>query len=201
LIGNSVGSWLSTFGRHNFQLVGRRLAMYSAILLGAVLCINVLTLLLDKFSIVEIPSYLFALGKKYPPGPSYVLLFGSAAVLLVGGMLMLSESRQSSPLYTVTACIGRNAFPILVVQYFLYYSGLFLFVTQVYKPPFLVAIVLFISSLLAIIWLGRIFDRIRVNRFWTVGLPSLVYGWSKLNFLSGKSLFRKVRSESRPKAA
>ena len=181
VIGMSLGSWLGTFERHNLHSAGRTLAGYAAIVFICVLSLNVFTLALNKFSLAEVPAYLIALGKKYPPGPSYVLLFGSAALLLIGGMLMLVRSHQSNPLCRRLEYLGKNAFPILVAQYFLYYSALFLLVRMVYTPTTAVAIMLYVGSLVGIIWLGRIFDRFRVNRFWTVGLPYLVHRWPGLS--------------------
>lgn len=177
LIGTSLGSWLGTFERDNLHCAGKILARYSAVLFIFVLSLNVLTLALNKFSLVEVPAYLLAWGKKYPPGPSYVLLFGSAALLLIGGMLMLVRSHRPSPLRSVFESIGRNSFPILIVQYFMYYSVLFLLETKFYKPTILVAVVFYLGSLLGIIWLSLIFDRFGVNRFWTVRLLSPVFRW------------------------
>ena len=94
---------------------------------------------------------------------------------------MSVRSHQSSPLCRRLEYIGKNAFPILVAQYFLYYSALFLFVTMVYTPTTDVAIMLYVGSLVGIIWLGGMFDRFRVNRFWTVGLPYLVHRWPGLS--------------------
>jgi len=187
LIGTSLGGWIGTLKRENLHGAGRTLVRYSAILLILILSLNVLTLSLNKFGVVEIPSYLLAWGKKYPPGPSYVLLFGSAALLLIGGLLMWARSHRFSSLGTSIECLGRNSFPILVAHYFLYYSALFLLETRFYQPTILVAIVLYISSLLGLIWLGKNFDRFRVNRFWTVGLPYMEHGWPVLN-LAIKSL-------------
>ena len=162
LIGTALGSWIGTFKRDNLHCAGRTLARYAATIFICVLSLNVLTISLNTLGVAEVPSYLLVLGKKYPPGPSYVLLFGSAALLLIGGMLCFVRAKQSGVFRKIVECLGRNSFAILVAQYFLYYSALFLLETKFYKPTILVAIALYIGSILGIIWLGRIFDRVRV---------------------------------------
>ena len=136
--------------------------------------------MLVKFGFIEIPPYLLALGKKYPPGFSYLLIFGSASLSLIGGLLFFELDSKTGVFKGVLTRLGRNSFPTFVIQYFIYYAALFLLVTQISKPTLLVAVVLYISSLLVIVLLGFGFDRFVVNRFWTVGLPALVRRWPVL---------------------
>ena len=180
LIGTCIGGWLSTIRRDNLRLAGKTLAIRSAIVMSFVISIALPIFLLVKFGFIEIPPYLLALGKKYPPGISYLLIFGSASLFLIGGLLFFELDSKTGVFKGVLTRLGRNSFPTFVIQYFIYYAALFLLVTQISKPTLLVAVVLYISSLLVIVLLGFGFDRFGVNRFWTVGLPALVRRWPVL---------------------
>jgi uncharacterized membrane protein len=197
LIGTCVGSWLSTIRRDHLRLVGKTLATRSAVVMSIVISIALPMFFLGKFGLIEIPPYLVALGKKYPPGLFYLLIFGSAALFLLGGLLFSRLDSKTGVFWTVLKRLGRNSFPIFVIQYVTYYAALFLLVTQIGKPTVFVAVVLYISSLLGIVLLGLAFDRFGVNRFWTVGLQALVRRWPVLND-SGQQPSVGISSTRRP---
>jgi uncharacterized membrane protein len=173
LIGSCVGSWLSRFEPANFHLAGRKILAYSAVVFAIAISANVIILALQFFGVAQIPHHVLALGKKYPPGPSYIMLFGSSALLLVGGILILLRANHTSMLRRLTECIGRNSFPIFVVQFFFYYTALFLIETQFYWPTPLMAFVFYLTSLWCLVWFSRVFDRLKINQYLTVGLPAL----------------------------
>jgi hypothetical protein len=197
LVGTCVGSWLSTIRGDNLWLAGKTLAIRSVLVLSVVISIALPMFVLDKVGFIEIPPYLFALGKKYPPGLAYLLIFGSVALFLIGGLLFSRLDSKTGVFLTALKRLGRNAFPIFVIQYFIYYAALFLLVTQIGKPTVSVAVVLYISSLLGIAMLGLAFDRFGINRFWTVGLQALVRRWPVLHD-SGQQPSLGVSSTRRP---
>jgi hypothetical protein len=181
LIGTCTGSWLSSYKREMLYLAGKRLGITSAIVATVTAAIALPTYVLGKYGFIEIPPYLYALGKKYPPGLVYLSLWGSAAFSLIGALMFYLHGNKGRVFRSIMESIGRNSFPLFVTQYFVYYGALFLLVTRIFVPSVPVAVVLYFGSLSVIVLAGLAFDRFRVKRFWTVGFPAVVNRWSNPN--------------------
>ena len=185
LFATFMGDWLGRFERNNLPAAGKALARLSGIVLGTAVFTKVFLFVLRNYGVIDLTSSsvyfpLFSY-QKYPPGPFYILIFASAALLLIGGLLSLSRAEQTDAYLNIAERIGRNSFSIYVVQFFVYYTAFYLLITQIYVLTFPVAVLFHISSLFCIVLLSRVIDRFKLNRALTIGLPALVRRWPVLN--------------------
>jgi uncharacterized membrane protein len=191
LVGTFIGDWLGTFERSNFPLAATTLAKLSAIIFGGVVLTKAVLFLLQIPHSMYLPWFSYS---KSPPGPFYIMTFGSAALFLLAVLLWASRTEDARHYLKIAERLGRNSLSVFVTQSFFYYTAFYLIMAHFYLSTFPVAILLLIGSLFCIVWLSSVFERFRLNRVWTVGLPSLAYQWSGLNLVSGKFPFRNASS-------
>lgn len=179
LIGTSVGAWLSTFRQRDLPLAGKLLVKPSLVAFGAGLFIKALLAWLQIPRSLYLP---FLSLSKSPPGPLYLLTFGSAALILIGSLLVLvTSSRSNGYCVSILQRLGRNSFSVFLGQSFLYYTVIHLLAVHTSTATPLFTGFLLAASLLCIIGLSGLFERIGLTRAWTVGLPVLVEKWQTLD--------------------
>jgi uncharacterized membrane protein len=189
--GTSVGEWLSRFKGYTLALAGKKLAIRS----GVVLCVAGLMYgslrvflaghhtagLMDHIRVLVSPT------SKYPPGPGYLLVFGSMALLLIGGVIWKMGETHSvrdpghRRYLRILEQAGKNSFPLFIIHFLIYIQIFPLVVTRTQLMTPAGAVLFLLFSLLGIMALGGVCDRLRLNRFWTVGLLALTKRWPILN--------------------
>lgn len=107
-----------------------------------------------------------ALGQKLPPGPSYVAFFGGVALLTLAAFVELERSGQLSAARRLVELIGRNSLFAFVVQYFVYYTAMVL----LHPRPSRLWPLWLLGSMGMVLLATVVWDRMRGNRFITVGL-------------------------------
>jgi len=191
LSGTSIGEWLSRFDGEALALAGKNLAKHSGVVLFvAVMMYGALQVFIKvhhSAGLLELYSRIRVLVSptiKYPPGPYYLLVFGSMALLLIGSALWkMRETHNERWLrcLQILEQVGRNSFPLFIIH-FLIYGPLFVLVvtrTQAMTPAR--GVLFLLLSLLGIIALGVLCNRFRVNRFLTVGLFAITKQWPILS--------------------
>ena len=165
LVGTSIGGWLGTFEKGRLSHAGKLLVGLSSLVLGSVFIANVMLFILNVPRSAYLPFFSYS---KFPPGPFYVLTFGSVALLILGTLLLASKALRTSASLKLAECMGRHALSLFITQSFLYYTALYLFFSHVDVTTFPVALLLLIGSLLCVIWVSGVYERFHINRLWTL---------------------------------
>jgi uncharacterized membrane protein len=108
----------------------------------------------------------FAAGRKFPPGPVYLLLFGGAGMILIAKTFTIAVSRSWRAVTRPVSAIGRASFFVFILQGYLYVLALpaiGLPYPQLWPVYYAASIVVFFAAASA--W--NSFDG---NRFLSVGL-------------------------------
>ena len=167
LVGSAIGSWLGTFEPRQLSQAGHRLVWWSGSVLGSMLIMQLIIVMLKIPRSIYLP---FISYSKSPPGPFYLLTFGSAALLLLGTLLLVSKAPQIRTAISMAERMGRNALSLFITQSFLFYTALYFFLSHSAKSTVPNVFLLLIGSLLCVMWLSGMYDRSHLNRLWTVGL-------------------------------
>jgi uncharacterized membrane protein len=111
---------------------------------------------------VNLRAFLVSPWQKYPPGPTYLLFFGGAGLLLMAGVFHLARlSLMRDWLLPPFEVIGRTSLATFVVQQYLYFAVL----GHLGGRPDRAWPLLFLASLL-LVWLAaHWWDRHRGNRW------------------------------------
>jgi uncharacterized membrane protein len=145
LVGAALGGWLSTFDKARLSIGGVSQIKISSITLGGAIFIKALLIWLQIPRSLYLPLFSFS---KVPPGPMYGLIFGSAALLLLGGLLACADSPIVSNIcISRLQRVGRNSFSVFLSQSFLYYTVGHLLAPRLQEATHSLAILLLISSL------------------------------------------------------
>lgn len=107
-----------------------------------------------------------ALGRKFPPGPGYLLVFGGAAMILIAKSFAVARADSWRVVSRPVAAIGRASFFVFILQGYLYVLALpaiGLPYPQLWPVYYAASLVVFFAA--ASVW--NSFDG---NRFLTVGL-------------------------------
>ena len=113
---------------------------------------------------------LLSAGQKYPPSPAFLLACGGGGLGATTLMAWLEQRRLFPAILSGFATAGRSSLVVFVVQYFVYYVGIYslhLPATPLW-PVFLAVSLAFIFGV-AVWW-----DRRIGNEYLTVGLPYLL---------------------------
>jgi uncharacterized membrane protein len=167
LIGTHIGGWLGTFERPQLFHAGKRLIWISSLMVCSAIAGKFILVTVDVSRSLYLPFFSYS---KVPPGPFYVLTFGGAALFLLGTLLLLSRSVQTGAVLRLAERMGRNSLSLYLTQSFLCYIACYLFMSHIYAPPFSLALLLLMVSLVGMMWVSGIYERFRLNRIWTVGL-------------------------------
>lgn len=107
-----------------------------------------------------------ALGQKLPPGPSYVAFFGGVALVTLAAFVELERRGHLVAPRRLAELIGRNSLFAFVAQYFVYYTAMIL----LHPQPSRLWPLWLLGSLGLVMVATALWDRLRGNRFITVGL-------------------------------
>ena len=175
--GSGVGGWLKHASSQGMWLVSRGLLGISLAMITAGLAIKaglILRTYIGGVPIEDVWYQYVSPYQKYPPGPLFLLLFGGTALLLLSVLFSQAQPSWMRTCVSFVEPIGRNAFPIFVVQFFLYYTLFYLFATRVTVIAPVVAMVLLPLSLIGVWAFARVCRHYKVSRFLTVGVPFLL---------------------------
>jgi len=172
IAGSGVGGWLKHASSQGMWLVSRGLLGISLAMITAGLAIKAGLILRTYIGGVPIEDgwYQYVSPyQKYPPGPLFLLLYGGTALLLLSVFFSQAQPSWMRTCVSLVEPIGRNAFPVFVVQFFLYYTLFYLFVTRVAVITPVVALVLLPLSLIGVWAFAIVCQHYKVSRFLTVG--------------------------------
>lgn len=111
---------------------------------------------------------LFSPTVKLPPEPTYILLFGGLAALLIWAVAVADHGRRAPRVMRWAATLGRSSLAVFVVQFYVYYSVIGpMHLRYSHAWP-----ALFAASLLAISAFASWWDARNLNSILTVGLGS-----------------------------
>ena len=105
-------------------------------------------------------------GRKFPPGPVYLLLFGGAGMILIAKAFSFGRDETRAYLTRPLSTIGRASFFVFILQSYVYYAALpalDLPYPQLWPVYFVATILLFLAA--AALW-----NSLDGNRYLTVGL-------------------------------
>ncbi|NPC73893.1 MULTISPECIES: heparan-alpha-glucosaminide N-acetyltransferase domain-containing protein [Corallococcus] len=129
LVGSMFGEWLGTWGRadvkgvgRRFELVGLGIAMGGAALVVLHIAVHHLWHGAGFDTLMALTSQ----SQKYPPGPAYVALYGGTALALMGLLLHAEQAGYLSRFLRAASVIGRHSLLAFVLQFYVYYAGLYL---------------------------------------------------------------------------
>jgi predicted acyltransferase len=111
-------------------------------------------------------SEFLALGRKFPPGPVYLLFFAGAGLILIAKAFSVARDEAWASLTRPLGAIGRASFFVFVLQGYVYYMGvpaLNLPYPQLWPVYYAASILFFLAA--AALW-----NSLDGNRFLTVGL-------------------------------
>jgi len=113
---------------------------------------------------------LLSAGQKYPPGPAFLLASGGGGLGVTALVAWLEQRRLLQTLLGGFATVGRSSLVVFVVQYFVYYVGIYsLRLPASPLWPAYLAISMALIFGVAVWW-----DRHVGNEYLTVGLPHLL---------------------------
>jgi uncharacterized membrane protein len=116
------------------------------------------------------PTWFLAIYQKFPPGPVYLGFFGGAGIVLLAAVLEIDRRGAFPGVMNKLRQLGRASLFAFIAQYALYVGvlgRLHLSYTRSWPLFFLFSVIVLVQGAAA--W-----DRHDGNRFFTVGLPSLL---------------------------
>lgn len=187
LVGSSIGEILAGASVENILKVCSRVRVVS---IGMISVAMIIKLGLLQGIVVAQSWYPFISPyQKYPPGPIYLLLMGGAAMFLVSAVFSVGDARWMGGVRKLVVPIGQNSLAVFIVQFFVYYSFLYLvFLKNPSMPVVLVGALLFIS--LAGILIFAIFcRRYHVSRWLTIGVTEVDSHLKKASILTSSPAY------------
>ena len=117
----------------------------------------------------DVVAFLTGWWQKFPPGSTYLLVYGGLALILVAGCLWLDSAHPSSTALRAPALLGRNSLFVFVAQQYVYSLVYWLHLPFTRLWP-----MIFVSTVLLLGMLTVFWHRRRGHRLLTVGYPGLV---------------------------
>lgn len=171
LIGGGIGGWVQASYSARRGVDATRLLWIAAAMVGAAFAVGAVAFVAarnggSQWAVLSHP--MFAPRQKYPPGLVYMFLFGGSAVGALGLLLASAKHRWLTPVLDRAALVGRHSFPLFVVQFFLYYTLLFVLMS---KGRWVTGALLYFPVSLWVLWIvAKFCDRYRMPRFLSLGL-------------------------------
>ncbi|RKH51948.1 DUF1624 domain-containing protein [Corallococcus sp. AB050B] len=129
LMGSLFGEWMGTWGRadakgvgRRFELVGLGIAMGGAGLVVVHIAVHHLWHGAGFDTLMALTSQ----AQKYPPGPAYLMLYGGTVLALLGLLMRAEQAGYLARYLRATSVIGRHSLLAFVLQFYVYYAGLYL---------------------------------------------------------------------------
>jgi len=112
---------------------------------------------------------------KWPPSPGYLLFYGGAGLLMAGWYFYGRPAQLVKPLVAKASVIGRASLMCFVLQdWLLIVTPAVLGFSDITSPVFWIAYL--VAAVLALYVVAGAWDRVRGNRFLTIGLKRLMLG-------------------------
>lgn len=132
LVGSLFGEWLGTWGRadvvrvaRRFQWVGVALGVTGVLLSGVHYWLRHLGGEQLVGGAAEALSELTGHAQKYPPGPTYLALYGGAVLSGLGLMMRAEQRGWLLPYMRWAGVMGRHSLFAFLLQYYVYYLGIY----------------------------------------------------------------------------
>ncbi|RKH27044.1 DUF1624 domain-containing protein [Corallococcus praedator] len=129
LVGSMFGEWLGTWGRadvkgvsRRFEYVGLGVATFGGVLMVLHIAVHHLWHGAGFTTLMALTSQ----GQKYPPGPAYVALYGGTVLAVMGLLMRAEQAGHLSRYLRAASVIGRHSLLAFVLQFYVYYVGLYL---------------------------------------------------------------------------
>lgn len=171
LVGGGIGAWVHASFSKGRGVDVTRLLWIAAAVVSAALAVGAVAFVASRSVGSEwaiLPHSLFAPRQKYPPGLVYMFLFSGLAVGVLGLLLASAKNQWLTPWLKAAALVGRHSFAIFVVQFFLYYTLLFLLMSS---WRWVTGVLLYFPASLWVLWIvAKFCDRYRIPRFLSLGL-------------------------------
>jgi uncharacterized membrane protein len=116
----------------------------------------------------------------YPPSPSYLLLYSGLSVMMLGVLYLYEHAWRGQRVAKVLEDLGQSSLIAYVLQFLVYYTAIFVLVTQTDLTPTGLWPVYFLTSVALLLLLVRMSRRAGLNRLCTVGLPFLLQCWAQI---------------------
>jgi uncharacterized membrane protein len=174
LAGSSVGGWIAKSMSQAQRPVSQQIRAIAFTMIGTGIVIKALFMLQSRVSGVALPLEWFYFASPYqqtPPGPLYLLLYLGGGLFLMSVLFARVELSWVMKCATILIPIGRNSLPIFIAQFFVYYTVFCLIIRAEPKITLVMAAAFLSLSLMGLWAFARMFDRYRVSRFLTTGLP------------------------------
>ena len=164
-IGEQIGShykWNKDFGKICFSIL-----KFSVAFVSVALTMKLIGKFLTVRGLVHQDNhFLFFMHEfyKFPPTPFFFLFFGGIGLLLIYFMFKIKDIEVFRGFYKVAIMLGKTSLFVFILQYYFYYTGLFLLHlnhSKIWELYFIASFVLIV--VFAKIWLDK-----DLNRFITV---------------------------------
>jgi uncharacterized membrane protein len=116
------------------------------------------------------PTWFLAMYQKFPPGPVYLGFFGGAGIVLLAAILEIDRRGAFPRVMNKLRQLGRASLFAFIAQYALYVAVL----GRLHPPYTPLWPVFFVFSIIVLVQGAAAWDRHDGNRFFTVGLASLL---------------------------
>jgi hypothetical protein len=107
--------------------------------------------------------------QKFPPGIVYLTFFGGAGIVMLAVILELDRRAMFPWIMNRLRHLGRASLFAFIAEYALYRA----FLARLDLPYSRVWPVLFVISVIALVWAANVWDRHGANRFLTVGIKAI----------------------------
>lgn len=108
----------------------------------------------------------FAAGRKFPPGPVYLLLFGGAGLILIAKSFTIARNGSWSALTRPVSAIGQASFFVFILQAYVYVLAL----PAIGLPYPQLWPVYYAASIVGFFAAATMWNSLGANRFFSVGL-------------------------------
>jgi hypothetical protein len=107
-----------------------------------------------------------SLGRKFPPGPVYLLVFGGAGMILIAKSFAVARADSWRPIARPLGAIGRASFFVFILQGYVYVLAL----PAMGLPYPELWLVYYAASILVFFGAATLWNSFDANRFLSVGL-------------------------------
>jgi uncharacterized membrane protein len=132
LVGSLFGEWLGTWGRTDGVRVARRFQWVGVGMGATGVLLSAVHFWLRRLGgeqwvggAAEALSELTAHAQKYPPGPTYLALYGGAVLSGLGLMMRAEQRGWLLPYMRWAGVIGRHSLFAFLVQFYVYFLGIY----------------------------------------------------------------------------
>ena len=158
------------------QTAHRSLFKIGGLMLSIGLTLKMIQELFFHFHVLETESIISALmypSQKFPPGVSYVLVYGGTGLLLTSFFLWIEASGLLRRVSEAMRTVGQASMGVYTAQFFIYYTVFSLLVSHTNLAPLYLWPVYWLASLYLLFKFAQFWNRAGLQSFLSVGYPFL----------------------------